>query len=68
MLINIWLLIYKVAMFLEPATGRVIMRKDLDVSADVMQFKTNNLSAGIYIITIAGNNLAPQYFKVVNIK
>jgi hypothetical protein len=53
---------------IEPATGRVIMRKDLDVNADVMQFKTDNLSAGIYLISIAGKNLAPQYFKVVNIK
>jgi hypothetical protein len=33
-----------------------------------MQFKTDNLSAGIYLISIAGKNLAPQYFKVVNIK
>jgi hypothetical protein len=53
---------------IEPATGRVLFRNQLNKSSDIIRLNTVNLSAGIYIISIGASYLPAQYFKVINIK
>ena len=53
---------------LEPATGRMLMQQSVHQNKGTAQFNTENLSAGIYLISVEQKDIATVFIKVVNTK
>ena len=54
--------------FIEAGTGRIIMQKNITEPSGYIQFDTQNLANGLYVLCVKQNNKPNIYFKVVNIR
>ncbi len=53
---------------IEPVTGRVIQQQLLSSNYSALQFNTENLSSGMYLIGVKGTNINPTFIKLINIR
>jgi len=56
-----------VVQLLEPLTGRVIQQQLILSNSSILQFNTEELSSGIYLIGVRGTNINPTFIKIIKI-
>ena len=53
---------------IEPVTGRIIQQQLILSNYSALQFRTENLSSGMYLIGVRGTNINPTFIKLINIR
>lgn len=53
---------------IEPVTGRIIQQQLILSNYSALQFRTENLSSGMYLIGVRGTNVNPTFIKLINIR
>jgi hypothetical protein len=53
---------------IEPVTGRILQEKLITSNYSTLQFNTENLSSGMYLIGVRGNTISPTFIKIINIR